>query len=510
MNTRGLIVALVLAVMATSSASSRATVAPASPACIPRVNAPAAGRLTLIETKSLDARTTDLTLHSPAMQRDVHVNVMLPVGYNPRGGRRYPVLYLLHGALGGYMNWFTDGHVEKLIGRRPLIVVMPDGGYDGSYSDWYGLLQGQSGPVPAWETFHVHELIPYIDLHYPTLATRGERFIAGLSAGGGGSTHYAADNPGLFGAVGSFSGANDNLEQYPFYPTLSEGLWLATDAPGDGPDGHCTWGDPYTQRVVWEDNDPTYLAPNLRATPLWIASGNGEPGPLDPTPTSNAGQDLSNAGGEAAAAATEMEIWDMTRSFVRALNGAGIPHADYFYGPGTHSWPYWRRDLKRFLSWLAPYIGHPVPAPGAFSYRTANTAFSAWGWRFNVSHRDVREFVYLTGIRSAGLDARGSGTLSVTTAPLYPPGQRYVVDADARRELTRADRTRRLHFTVELGPSHRVQQYGFGPGTAASWQATTVTIRRRWSSTSLGPRSRPAHRGRRRRGGPRTRPDTAP
>ena len=48
---------------------------------------------------------------------------------------------------------------------------MPDDGYDGSYSDWYGLIDGATGPVPAWETFHVRELIPFIDSHYPTMPT---------------------------------------------------------------------------------------------------------------------------------------------------------------------------------------------------------------------------------------------------------------------------------------------------------------------------------------------------
>ena len=66
--------------------------------------------------------------------------------------------------------------------------------------------------------------------------------------GGRGLYALCGRQPRVFGAVGSFSGANDNLEQYPFYPTLSEGLWLATDAPGDGPDGHCTWGDPSPRR----------------------------------------------------------------------------------------------------------------------------------------------------------------------------------------------------------------------------------------------------------------------
>jgi S-formylglutathione hydrolase FrmB len=438
------------------------------------------GQLRLVSSEAIDSRVTDLLLSSPAMQQNVNVNVMLPVGYDPSGATRYPVLYLLHGALGGYMDWYTDGNVERLIGNLPLIVVMPDGGYDGSYSDWYGLLKGQSGPVPAWESFHTHELIPYIESHYRTLADRGDRFIAGLSAGGGGSVHYAADNPGLFGAVGSFSGAVNNLEQYPFYPTLSEGLWLTTDAPGDGPDGHCTWGDPYTQRVVWENNDDTYLASNLKGTPLWLASGNGVVGPLDPSlvpDPSNPGQAVSNAASVAAAGLTEGEIWDMNKAFVRALNGARIPHTDYFYGDGTHSWPYWQRDLQHFLVWLAPYIGHPTPQPEGFSFRAARTHFDAWGWSFSVSNRDVTEFVYLSDVGSGGFETLGSGSLAVTTAPLYKPGARYAVDVNDARQIIRAERSGRLSFTVDMGPSHDVQQYRFGRTATLGWRHTAVTIR---------------------------------
>lgn len=486
-NPASLVVALALAfgagvalpAAAADGASLPVTVAPSSPVCVARAAPPVAGQLTLISAKALDSRVTDLNVYSPAMQQDENVNVMLPVGYDPAGTKRYPVLYLLHGALGSYMDWYNDGDVEKIIGNLPIIVVMPDGGYDGSYSDWYGLLPDQSGPVPAYETFHVHELIPYIDSHYLTLATRGDRFIAGLSAGGGGATHYAADNPGLFGAVGSFSGANDNLEQYPFYPTLSEGLWAATDEPGDGPDGHCTWGDPYTERVVWENNDPTYLAPNLKGTPVWLASGNGIPGPLDPSlvpDPSDPTAEASTAASVAAAAATEAEIWDMSKSFVKALNAAGIPHTDYFYGDGTHSWPYWQRDLVDFLAWLKPYIGHPVPAPATFSYRTADTAFSAWGWSFGVSDRDVREFVYLSDVGRSGLTVLGSGSLAVTTAALYKPGREYAVDAGGVRQTVAADAAGRLSFSVEMGPSHQVQQYRFGVDATTGWQKTVVTI----------------------------------
>jgi S-formylglutathione hydrolase FrmB len=458
-----------------------AAATPSSPGCAPRPSPPAAGQLTVVSEKPLDARVTDLDLHSPAMQGDVHVNVMLPAGYDPSGRTRYPVLYLLHGALGGYMDWYRDGNVEQLVGGRPLIVVMPDDGYDGSYSDWYGLIVGATGLVPAWETFHVRELIPFIDARYPTIPTRADRFIAGLSSGGGGTIKYAAANPGLFGAAGAFSGAVDTDLQWPSYPTLSEALWLATDAPGDGPDGRCTWGDPYTRRVIWEDNDSSYLAPNLKGTALFVASGNGLPGPLDPTlqpGAGNPGQTLSNTTAVVADGVTESEIWQMNRAFVRVLDRAGVPHTDYFYGDGTHSWPYWQRDLQRFLAWLEPYIGHPPSEPATFSYRSARAVFSAWGWSFAVT-RGVSEFVYLDGVGRSGLTALGSGSLAVSTAPRYVPGDRYVVDSSGARARVAADGGGRLHFTVELGPSHAIQQDRFGPGATAGWQRTVVSITRR-------------------------------
>lgn len=477
---RTLLMAIVVAaeLLLCTRVGAAVTVGPESPGCVPRPTPPVAGQLGVVSEKALDSRVTDLTLSSPAMGQNVHVNVMLPVGYDPSGATRYPVLYLLHGALSNYMAWYQNG-VEKLVGNLPLIVVMPDDGYDGSYSDWYGLIAGASGPVPAWETFHTRELVPFIDSRYLTLADRGHRFIAGLSSGGGGATKYAAAHPGMFGAVGSFSGANDTDVQWPFYPTLSEALWLATDAPGDGPDGHCTWGDPYTQRVIWEAHDSTYLAPNLKGTALFLASGNGLPGPLDPVLQPGAGdpgQTVSNTAGIVADGLTEGEIWSMNKAFVKVLDRSEIPHTDYFYGAGTHAWPYWERDFQHFLVWLEPYIGHSLPQPRSFSYRSGEPAFSAWGWSFVVT-REVREFVHLSRVGRDGLQALGSGSLGVVSAPIYNPGASFRVDSGGAVELLTADSAGRLRFTVEMGPSHVVQQYRFGQTATLGWRKTVVTIR---------------------------------
>jgi S-formylglutathione hydrolase FrmB len=345
------------------------------------------------------------------------------------------------------------------MGNIPMIVVMPDDGFNGSYSDWYGSELIELGQPPAWESFHTGELVPWIDAHYPTIPAPGGRFIAGLSSGGGGAMKYASAHPGLFGAAGEFSGAvNTDL---PGFSGTANLIWDLGYVPGFGPPGHCTWGDPATQEVVWQDNDPTYLAANLAGTRLFLASGTGQPGPLDPP--------------LALPDAVESTIWSMNQALDASLNTAGVGHTNDFYGPGTHTWPYWTRELGRFLTWLAPTAGTPVSAPGGFALRSARPSFGAWGWTF-TAHRNVEEFAYLTGVGPGGLTATGSGTLDVTTAAVYHPGAIYALRIGATKGSIGAGPDGRLRFTVDLGPSHLQQQTDFGPGATAGWPTVTVSI----------------------------------
>ena len=327
-----------------------------------------------------------------------------------------------------------------------------DDGADGSYSDWYGSMAGSGQRAPAWETYHTRELIPFIDAAFPTVATRADRFVAGLSSGGGGAMKYAAANPGTFGAAGAFSGAVDTDLSWPSYPAASEALWLATLYPAYGPEGHCTWGDFIAQQVIWRDNEATYKATNLRGTALWMAAGDGTQGPYDPSPTFDP---------------TEWTVNQMTQALMAQLDGAKIPYTAELYGPGTHTWPYWKRDLAHFLGWLRPRIGHAPPVPARFDVRAARPHFTAWGWDF-TAHRDVREFDYITSVSAAGLDAVGSGTLDVVTPPVYAPGRLYTVG--------RAGADRRLRFTIDLGPSHETQQTSFDDAATGGWVHRHVRI----------------------------------
>ncbi len=120
------------------------------------------------------------------------------------------MLYLLHGTSGGAADWTTVGGAEQTTAGLGLIVVMPDIALDdnggGWCTNWYN--GGRYGQ-PEWETFHIDQLIPWIDHNLRTVATRDGRAIAGLSQGGFCSMSYAARHPDMFETALAYSGAPD-------------------------------------------------------------------------------------------------------------------------------------------------------------------------------------------------------------------------------------------------------------------------------------------------------------
>ena len=325
-------------------------------------------------------RLQDVVLESTALRGPTRVCILLPVGY-ATSHERYPVLYLLHGAGDDQSTWMANTDVEELTKDLDLIVVMPDGGKApdaGWYTDW---LQG-----PAWESYHIGELIPWVDKSLRTVATREGRAVAGLSMGGFGAMSYAARHPDLFAAAASFSGAVDTADGGPLEGV---GFKLAHDQFGT-PDER-VWG-PYTDdEVIWRDHNPPDLASNLRWTTLSLSTGTGVPQPGDNPPD----------------APTEAAIHVLNLAFHNALTSAAIPHQWRETTFGTHSWPYWQDDLHQVLPLVLDAFAHPPAQPGAFDYRTADPTFSVWGWSF-ASDRLAREFVDLYVASKAGLVARAA------------------------------------------------------------------------------------------------------
>ena len=136
--------------------------------------------------------------------------VYLPPGFTT--GRRYPVVYLLHGMPGspmeyahglGLLDW-ADSQIEagKL---EPFIAVVPSAAQRTS-AEWAGV----------WEDYLVRGVVPWVDAHLPTIASPAGRVLAGLSAGGFGAIDIGLRNPGVFGRIASWSGYFHPLRDGPF------------------------------------------------------------------------------------------------------------------------------------------------------------------------------------------------------------------------------------------------------------------------------------------------------
>jgi diacylglycerol O-acyltransferase/trehalose O-mycolyltransferase len=261
-------------------------------------------------------RLLDVNVRSPALGTTAMVRLMTPRGWSrDPGGRTWPVLYLLHGCCDSYESWTRSTDIEDLRALDGTLVIMPEGGPVGFYSNW--------ADGPAWETFHLDELPAILEREYGAGRSRA---IAGLSMGGLGAMGYAARRPGFFRAAASFSGLLHPLED----SRLLLGLFSAFT-----PDALAIWGDPERDLRTWAEHDPTELAGRLRGTELFVSSGDGRPGPLD-----DRGAERDD---------TEATVFRESRAFVRRAREHGLAVRTDFYGAGRHDWPYWQRELKRAL-----------------------------------------------------------------------------------------------------------------------------------------------------------------
>lgn len=283
----------------------------------------------VVSSERLDDRLVELTVHSPAVGADVPVRLLLPPDYDRQPHKKWPTLYLLHGCCDGdrgYQAWTNNTDVEELSARTNVLIVMPEAGPAGFYSDW------RTGP--GWETFHLTELRRIVERDY---RAGHQRAIAGLSMGGFGTLSYAARNPGMFRAAASFSGVVHPTYQGPRSTDLILGLVGST-----GADPLALWGDPVADAATWAAHNPYDLTRKLRGVKVFISSGNGVPGPLDP-PT--AGHDwLEELLGEQSVAVADR------------MRANGVRVTTDFYGPGRHTWPYWERALHRSFPMLVNAI----------------------------------------------------------------------------------------------------------------------------------------------------------
>ncbi len=439
------------------------------------VLAPAAGAvvfrsahgLHIVSVRWLNSRLASVKVKTTALPAPASIYILLPRGYREHPRRRYPVLYLLDGTSGRASNWTHLGQAQRTVGARALITVMPDITLNGNGGGW---CTNWPNGAERWETFHIAQMLPWVEANLRTVDRRTARAIAGLSQGGFCALSYAARHPDLFGVALGYSGAPDIY----YNPDARAGAMTIINATEVGlthvpPDTF--FGSPATDGINWAAHDPATLAENLRWTRMYMYWGNGRPGPYD-SPGSSGGGNL-----------IEGAVWRDNDDFQARLNALHIPAYFDDYGNGTHSWPYWSRDLRWSIGRIMFDFAHPARPPSRFTYTSADERYSVYGWQVRM-HRRAREFSTLTDTGRRGFKLSGSGSATVLTAAAYRPGVRYRVvmsghAAASRTVMVRAGRGRRLQFKVPLGPANPYQEdtpQAEAHGTAV--YTTTVTISR--------------------------------
>jgi S-formylglutathione hydrolase FrmB len=323
---------------------------------------------------------------NPNRPSDLNVNVYLPDAYEQGTEKDFPVLLLLHGANGYHRTWAKDLQLEELAPGFPGIVVMPDGGVYGMYSDWYN--RGAHGQ-PQWMSYHLNQVMGEIEKRYPIRPGRRWHAIAGVSMGGGGAMRYAAARPGYFGSAASFSAAplNNQLPEAILAVNLSGG------AIGEGATYEDIWGP--TDGFYAKANNPQDLIPNLRDTRLMVQSGDGTLCPGDPLDT-NPGDLL-----------LEGFLRTHATAFAATAREQGIDVTEV-RECGAHSYETTQRGLIAALKWG---FFHEVPEdPQSWTYMTASRQGDAHGVRFEFAS-DPTEIIHF---RRDGNTLRGEGSGTAT------------------------------------------------------------------------------------------------
>ena len=166
--------------------------------------------------------------------------IYTPAGYLDNPQKKYPVLYLLHGAGGDENAWTELGRAAQILDNliaqgkaEPMIVVMPNGNgaqkaAPGEYEDaMYKPSFMNAKTMEGSIELAFSDLVKWVDAHYRTIADKQHRAIAGLSMGGFHSLYISANNPQMFGYVGLFSAAVNRMgkgENDFIYQNLDEKL----------------------------------------------------------------------------------------------------------------------------------------------------------------------------------------------------------------------------------------------------------------------------------------------
>jgi enterochelin esterase family protein len=160
--------------------------------------------------------------------------VYTPPDYDKDPSKRFPVLYLQHGAGEDETGWGNQGHANLIMDNlladgkaKPFIIVMENGGgiggarrggaptnaaaagaTNGAPAGGSGGPGGRTFNFSAFEHVLTDDLIPFIDANYRTIPDQPHRAMAGLSMGGMQTHTITLAHLDVFSHIGMFSGGS--------------------------------------------------------------------------------------------------------------------------------------------------------------------------------------------------------------------------------------------------------------------------------------------------------------
>ena len=293
----------------------------------------------ITDIQHVNDRWDKVSVYSPSMNT-VIVNDVFKA---PTAGA--PVFYLLPGIDGGNdldpggtippggKAWFGMTDIQGFFANKNVNVVSPLGGAFSWWTDWI------NDGSKQYQTYMTKELPPLINAQYHT---NGKNAVGGLSSTGGTAIDYAIQAPGLFKAVGSYSG-------FPSVSDPDEAQQVALTLGGGGQSAENMWGP--LGGPVWVAHDPTKNAAQLKGVAVYAAaSASGAVGDVDRLP---AGFGPNITGGF-----IERILADSTKRFADAAAAAGVPIHYVVRPEGSHTWGLFESEMQE--SWntvIGPVLG---------------------------------------------------------------------------------------------------------------------------------------------------------
>ncbi|MBR1569297.1 MAG: esterase [Bacteroidales bacterium] len=158
------------------------------------------------------------------------LTVYTPYGYEANPKKKYPVLYLLHGAGGDEEAWTSMGRAAQILDNliekglaEPMIVVMPNGNGNQQAARTLNIpekpmqwdrnaMQNMSEAertraMNGYVMSLCEEIVPFIEKNFRAIAKPESRAIAGLSMGGGHTISASILYPQMFDYICPLSAA---------------------------------------------------------------------------------------------------------------------------------------------------------------------------------------------------------------------------------------------------------------------------------------------------------------